>query len=46
MFIEVRGKLEMENLDDLLLIMSPNKTSIVISIAIKSRKSDINAINN
>lgn len=36
----------MENLDDLLLIMSANKTSIVISISIKSRKSDINAINN
>jgi hypothetical protein len=36
----------MENLDDLLLIMSPNKTSIVISIAIKNRKLEINAINN
>lgn len=46
MFNEVR-KLEMENLDDLLLIMSPSKTSIVISIAIKTRKLDmINAINN
>jgi hypothetical protein len=36
----------MENRDDLLLIMSPNKTSIVISIAIKTRKLDINALNN